>query len=162
MTQCPLCTMVDPAASALRVATLDECVVVLGENQGCTGWCVCVLKEHVEHLDQLPIPRQARVFAEVAAAARAIRTVFPHSGPGGRPPRINYECLGNQVAHVHWHVIPRHADDPSPGAPVWGWGPEKLRGDLGERERGELAARLRTALVNPLATGPRSPHDSAC
>lgn len=35
------------------------------------------------------------------------------------PERINYECLGNQINHVHWHVIPRYADDPDPQKPIW-------------------------------------------
>ena len=28
-----------------------------------------------------------------------------------RPDKINVASLGNQVPHVHWHVIPRFADD---------------------------------------------------
>src|SRR6266508_3364137 len=30
-----------------------------------------------------------------------------------------YDLLGNQVPHVHWHVIPRLTDDPSPREAVW-------------------------------------------
>ena len=33
--------------------------------------------------------------------------------------KINYELLGNQLPHIHWHVIPRLADDPAPLEPVW-------------------------------------------
>jgi diadenosine tetraphosphate (Ap4A) HIT family hydrolase len=32
---------------------------------------------------------------------------------------MNYELLGNQVPHIHWHLIPRLADDPEPRWPVW-------------------------------------------
>ena len=32
---------------------------------------------------------------------------------------MNYELLGNQIAHIHWHLIPRPADDPAPRQPVW-------------------------------------------
>ena len=32
---------------------------------------------------------------------------------------MNYEALGNTSAHLHWHLIPRHVDDPRPGGPVW-------------------------------------------
>lgn len=49
-------------------------------------------------------------FDEGAGPVRAV--------PSG-PIRINYECLGNVVAHVHWHLIPRRASDPDPGATVW-------------------------------------------
>jgi diadenosine tetraphosphate (Ap4A) HIT family hydrolase len=146
-TACPLCRVIAAGTGhAGHIATLEECVVILGENQGTKGWCVLVLKEHVEHLGVLPLDRQQRVFGEVARVAGAIRATFATSGRNGAPPRINYECLGNVVAHVHWHVIPRHADDPTPTAPVWGWGGEKLRGTLGAQERDALVAKLRAAL----------------
>jgi diadenosine tetraphosphate (Ap4A) HIT family hydrolase len=32
---------------------------------------------------------------------------------------MNYELLGNAIAHIHWHLIPRRADDPAPRSPVW-------------------------------------------
>lgn len=146
---CPLCESASRAAAGSLdslVVSLDEAHVLLGENQGCRGWCVLVLKEHVEHLDAMPAERQARIFAEVARVARAIRKVFPGSGAGGGPPRINYECLGNLVPHVHWHVIPRHGDDPTPARAVWGWSPEQLRGRLGAGQRADLIDRLRRAL----------------
>lgn len=142
---CPLCEVVarcERGEFPLRIALLDHTAVILGDNQGCPGWCVAVLRRHVEHLDELPVDEQAGVFAEVAAVARAIRAEFPRSGANGSPPRINYECLGNVVAHIHWHVIPRHAVDPTPRAPVWGWSPEQLRGPMPDAERAALAQRL--------------------
>lgn len=27
--------------------------------------------------------------------------------------------LGNAEPHLHWHLFPRHADDPRPGGPPW-------------------------------------------
>jgi diadenosine tetraphosphate (Ap4A) HIT family hydrolase len=63
--------------------------------------------------------------------------------------RINYECLGNQVAHVHWHVIPRHASDPDPRNAVWGWSPPALRGAMSDTDRLELALALRLRLAGP-------------
>ena len=38
---------------------------------------------------------------------------------GFAPVRINYECLGNTLAHIHWHVIPRFEWDPQPESPIW-------------------------------------------
>lgn len=146
---CPLCVALEQTrrgGHAGAIAELPETYVVLGENQGCEGWCVLVLKGHVEHLAELPAERQRRVFGEVARVAGAVRAVFPASGVGGEPPRLNYECLGNLVAHVHWHVIPRHADDPEPTKPVWGWPAERLRGNMSGERRAELVARLRAEM----------------
>ena len=30
-----------------------------------------------------------------------------------------WTLLGNQLPHIHWHLIPRAADDPIPRDPVW-------------------------------------------
>jgi diadenosine tetraphosphate (Ap4A) HIT family hydrolase len=44
--------------------------------------------------------------------AEALARVF-------RPVKMNYELLGNQVPHIHWHLVPRLAADPEPHAPIW-------------------------------------------
>ncbi|MFM9995586.1 MAG: HIT family protein [Phycisphaerales bacterium] len=146
---CPLCRTITSASStapASVIAAMRETLVVLGDNQGCPGWSVLILRDHVEHLAELSDAGQASVFTEVARVAAAIRAVFPASGVGGGPPRINYECLGNAEPHVHWHVIPRHADDPDPTKPVWGWPADQLRGSMSDQERAALIARLRDAI----------------
>jgi diadenosine tetraphosphate (Ap4A) HIT family hydrolase len=147
---CPMCRMLTNVASTPAfIAELGWTVAVLGTNQGCPGWCVLILKEHHEHLADLSLARQASVWREVSLIAAAVREVFPTSGKGGGPPRINYECLGNQVPHIHWHVIPRHADDPEPTKPVWGRSEAALRGTMSASERKELAAKLRALVVRP-------------
>ena len=136
------------------IAELEQSFVVLSGNQALPGWCVLQLKDHVEHLAELPLDTQERIFGEVARVAAAIRGVFPDSGKGGGPPRINYGCLGNQVAHVHWHVVPRHADDPDPLSAVWHWPAEKLRGAMTDVERLRLCDRLRVQLAPTKEHGP--------
>lgn len=121
------------------IAELRESFVMFAENQGSRGWCVLVLKEHADHLADLAMERQVRLWEEVVQVAAAQRRVFG-------PVRINYECLGNQVNHVHWHVIPRHRDDPMPRAPVWLWTEVAQKGAVGDAEQRELIAALRTAL----------------
>jgi diadenosine tetraphosphate (Ap4A) HIT family hydrolase len=142
---CPLCLVKDRCERnehPLLVAALPHTYVVLGDNQGCPGWCVLVLRQHVEHLDELSLDEQREVFGEAALVARAVRRALPGAGAGGGPVRINYECLGNQVGHIHWHIIPRHASDPAPREAVWGWPAERLRGGMSESERASLAGRI--------------------
>lgn len=137
---CPLCVrLAGIETDPLLVARLKHCVVVLGENQGAAGWCTLVLRRHVEHLGELSIVEQGQVFEEVAAVGGAIRAVY-----GGV--RLNYECLGNVCPHVHWHVVPRHGNDPTPRATVWGWPARELAGEATRAERETLAARLRGAM----------------
>jgi len=112
---------------------------MLHEQQGLPGWCVLWLKDHREHLSDLSPAVQAAIFGEVARVAGAIRAVV-------KPRRINYECLGNVTAHVHWHVIPRYQTDPEPRAPIWGWPKPQLDGNMPPEVRIKLAANLRAAL----------------
>jgi diadenosine tetraphosphate (Ap4A) HIT family hydrolase len=32
---------------------------------------------------------------------------------------MNYEMLGNQTPHLHWHLIPRYQGDPDAAHPIW-------------------------------------------
>lgn len=146
---CPLCerlvSLVERADGAL-IEELRETYVVLGQNQGCRGWCVLILKGHEEHVAELGEKRRRGMWEDVSEVAAAIRRVFATGGKGGGPVRINYECLGNLVPHVHWHVIPRHGDDPEPTKAVWGWSEERLRGTMGAGERARLVGELRAAM----------------
>ncbi|MEO3693369.1 HIT family protein [Roseateles sp. DJS-2-20] len=36
-----------------------------------------------------------------------------------QPTKINLAALGNVVPHLHWHIIPRWADDSHFPAPIW-------------------------------------------
>jgi diadenosine tetraphosphate (Ap4A) HIT family hydrolase len=36
------------------------------------------------------------------------------------PHKINLASFGNQVPHLHWHLIPRFGDDPHFPDPAWG------------------------------------------
>jgi hypothetical protein len=49
---------------------------------------------------------------EVSRVAEALARVF-------RPVKMNYELLGNQVPHIHWHLVPRLPTDPDLLSPIW-------------------------------------------
>ena len=63
------------------------------------------------------------------------------------PAKINLASLGNLVPHLHWHVVPRFADDSHFPQPAWG-PPQRagtarpLPDDLTAALRGDLAAVL--------------------
>lgn len=144
---CPICKTLDQIGSnPSLLCELDMSYAMLGENQGCPGWCVLLLKDHHEHVANLPLDKQLSLFDEVSRIAAAIRAVFPTSGKDGLPPRINYECLGNLVPHIHWHIIPRHADDPDPTKAVWHWPEQQLKGAMTPTQRADLITKLRAAL----------------
>jgi len=121
------------------IAELSESYAVLSDEQPYEGWCILLLKDHHEQLAQLPLQRQSRLWDDVARVAGAITREL-------KPVRINYENLGNQLHHIHWHVIPRYANDPQPTQPVWIRPNEERRVILNAQDEAKLVARLRRAL----------------
>lgn len=121
------------------IMELAESYVVLADEQAYKGWCILLLKGHHEHLEALSLQRQFRLWEDVAKVAAAIAREF-------KTVRINYECLGNELQHIHWHVIPRYANDPALQAPVWMRSPEERNIILKPNDEAALVARLRRAL----------------
>ncbi len=121
------------------VATLSESHVTLADEQAYRGYCILLLKDHHEQLGDLSRERQARLWEDVAHVAAAVRQVCA-------PVRLNYACLGNFVTHVHWHVIPRYADDAEAQHPIWVRPLAERRRALPGAEHSQLIAALRRAL----------------
>jgi diadenosine tetraphosphate (Ap4A) HIT family hydrolase len=109
----------------------------LAEDQFFPGWVYVVLRRHATELYELSAPERAALIEDVNAVAHALARVY-------RPAKMNYELLGNQVAHIHWHVIPRLPDDPDPRWPVWRT--EHERRELAPAERRARIAAIREAL----------------
>ena len=112
-------------------------VAFLGPWQFYDGYCVLVLRRHATELSQLSADERRGFLDEMCLLAQAIEVAV-------RPIKMNYELLGNQVAHIHWHLIPRRADDPSPRMPVWTV--EHAAKRLSPLEVTERVARIRAQL----------------
>jgi len=108
---CPACSREWPD-EAQRIVDCGSSVAYLHDDQFFPGWTFLVLKRHATELWQLDAAERATLIEEVTRVARAVGTAFGAS-------KMNYELLGNQIAHIHWHLIPRGADDPAPRLPVW-------------------------------------------
>jgi diadenosine tetraphosphate (Ap4A) HIT family hydrolase len=121
------------------IATLAESHVTLADEQAYRGYCILLLKDHHEHVDELPLDRQIRLWEDVVRVAGVLRRELG-------PVRVNYACLGNFVPHVHWHVIPRYADDPELQHPIWVRPLAERRVALPEAERRQLVTRIRRGL----------------
>jgi diadenosine tetraphosphate (Ap4A) HIT family hydrolase len=126
---CPFCQkLADPNGWPAddMVGNFLHSVAVLGPWQFFTGYCVLVSRAHASELSQLGEERAA-FLEEMATLAEAIEACF-------QPHKLNYELLGNQVPHLHWHLFPRYADDPDRLRPVW-FALEKVDTDPAEKKR---------------------------
>ena len=109
----------------------------LFEDQFFPGWTVLVLKDHRTELFQLTSEARGRLMEEVSRMGKVLQQVFDVR-------KINSELLGNQVPHIHWHVIPRLKTDADPLKPVWCIDHEPVR--LGVGCLNERLGLLRSAL----------------
>lgn len=82
------------------------------EAQAFPGFCRVIWKEHVREMSDLAPADRRHLLDVVGAVEAAVRTVVA-------PAKINLASLGNVVPHLHWHVIPRWADDSHFPAPIW-------------------------------------------
>ncbi|UCH53419.1 MAG: HIT family protein [Pseudomonadota bacterium] len=122
MTACPLC-----AAKSENVLWHGSyCRVILANESDYPGYCRVIWNAHVTEMTDLGIGERKYLMAVVFAVEQVLRELL-------QPDKINLASLGNQVPHLHWHVIPRFSNDAHFPDPVW-------------------AARRREASVVPLST----------
>ena len=90
----------------------ERCRVVLVDDPDYPGFCRVIWQGHVREMTDLDPASQQHLLRVVLAAERVLRAEIA-------PDKINLATLGNQVPHLHWHVIPRFADDAHFPEPVW-------------------------------------------
>jgi len=114
----------------------DKLRVILVADADYPAFCRVIWHGHVKEMTDLAPADRAHVMDWVYRTEAALRTLL-------NPDKINLASFGNMVPHLHWHVIPRFADDKHFPQPLWG---------LAQRDgvahgMPQLAAALRAALA---------------
>jgi diadenosine tetraphosphate (Ap4A) HIT family hydrolase len=95
-----------------RIADLSVSTAALYPDQAFRGRCLVSLREHYTELYQLTPAMRTAFLEDVSRIAGAVARAL-------LPVKMNYELLGNQVPHMHWHLIPRFPDDGLYPKPIW-------------------------------------------
>ena len=138
---CPLC---QPETE--NVLWRDaRCRVILVDDPEYAGFCRVIWQAHVKEMTDLLESDRAHFMAVVFGVEQQLRELM-------HPEKINLASLGNQVPHLHWHVIPRFSDDTHFPDPVWA----ARRRETGpvSRDRANLADQLKQRLYHQF--GPAS------
>jgi len=79
-------------------------VVLIGDADH-PAYCRVILNAHRKEMTDLAEAERARLMKTVFVVERVLRELLA-------PEKINLASFGNLVPHLHWHIIPRFADDP--------------------------------------------------
>lgn len=137
---CPLCrelAVPEPAEPRL-IGVLPSGRVLLQNDAAFRGYCILPFVRHATELPELSSAEQSSLINDVGRIARAILAVCP-------PAKLNYAILGNEVPHLHVHIIPRYPDDGWWGRAVW-LRPADQKRTLPPDEFAALKARLAAVL----------------
>ncbi|HEX2826585.1 MAG TPA: HIT family protein [Burkholderiales bacterium] len=90
----------------------ERCRVVHVAEPGYPGFCRVIWEAHVKEMTDLSDADCIHLMEVVFAVESVLRELL-------QPDKINLASLGNLVPHIHWHVVPRFADDPHFPQPIW-------------------------------------------
>lgn len=96
-----------PISPVARILQGDRWVVEHVGPSGRPGWMVLVVTEHRAALHELTSEEWAELGELLPRVVAAVREA---TGCESEYVAAFYERAG--FRHVHWHVVPRHADDP--------------------------------------------------
>lgn len=140
---CGICALI----ARIRSGTFDDFLgelpssyLILGDAQFYRGYCVMLAKRHATELFLMPTDEARALLDDMRLAAEAIAATT-------RPWKMNYECLGNQEAHIHWHLFPRYASDEQRSSPVWLRAESERKIALAGPDRANLMAGLREQIA---------------
>ena len=135
--ECIFCQIVAGDVPGAVVHETDAALAFLDANPLARGHTLVVPKDHHRRLNDVPEDESAALFRAVRRVVPAVEAAV--DAPATTVAFNNGEAAGQEVPHVHCHVVPRFEDD--------GAGP--IHGLFGERpgvsdaELGDLADRIR-------------------
>ena len=107
------------AAGGFEIGKLGGCVLLL-KNNALFPWFLLVpeVEESVEDLHQLEPGHYIEVMLAVRQVSEFVSSYF-------EPEKLNVACIGNQVRHMHIHIVGRFLDDPAWPGTVWAFDGKK-------------------------------------
>ncbi|MBP7934982.1 MAG: HIT family protein [Phycisphaerae bacterium] len=106
---CIFCKIVAGQIPALRVFEDDGTLAFLDIGPLAEGHLLVVPKEHYARVEDMPPDKMAALARHFPRLVRAVVGVT--SAEGCNLLLNNEPVAGQEVPHVHWHVIPRSAAD---------------------------------------------------
>ncbi len=133
---CIFCKIVAGDIPSERVYEDEACIAFLDINPIAPGHTLLVPRAHCADLLDAPRETLAALMAAARTVARAAMAAT--GGEGFNFFQFNGACSGQEVFHLHFHIIPRRPGD--------GVSYQWRQGTYGEGEMAALGAAIRDAL----------------
>jgi histidine triad (HIT) family protein len=131
---CVFCRIIKGEIPCSKVYEGKDALAFLDLNPAAPGHALVLPKTHVSTLLELEPGAGDALMQAMRGIGRALMEVA--GAEGFNCIQNNYAAAGQEVMHLHWHVIPRRAGDGNIAA----WRPGKYEGVL---EMARLAGELR-------------------
>jgi diadenosine tetraphosphate (Ap4A) HIT family hydrolase len=125
------------AVFGIKICELDATKLYLFKEQSHRGRVIVASKLHVSEITALSDDERNAFFADVNRVAKALHAVF-------KPTKVNYGAYGDTGHHLHFHLVPKYADDEFEWGGVFAMNPK--RKFLSDAEYAEMVAAIKSAL----------------
>ena len=112
MCNCDLCRMVEDTDNVTYIAKMNYGTLYLNWNQIYYGRVMYIYDRHVKDITEINITNLQAIMFEVSKVSKAIKDLF-------QADTVEVATLGNEVQHLHYHIIPRRKSDKNWGKPPW-------------------------------------------
>lgn len=126
------------AVFGLRICELPASKVYLFKEQSHRGRVIVASKLHVSEMTDLTPDERAAFFADVNRVAEAIHALYS-------PTKVNYGAYGDTGHHLHFHLVPKYADDAFEWGGVFAMNPKRTY--LSDAEYEAMIAAIRAKLA---------------
>ncbi len=109
MSDCIFCRIIAAELPSRRLYEDDEVIAFLNIHPIQPGHALVIPKVHVETLLDAPVPVLARWIEVTQRVARALQQAT--GCPGFQLGQNNGKAAGQEVPHLHMHIIPRYEND---------------------------------------------------
>lgn len=106
------------AKFGIKICELEASKVYLFKEQSHKGRVIVAHKKHVGDIQELTAEERSVYFEDVAKVAGALKAAFA-------PDKINYGAYGDTGHHLHFHLVPKYADEYEWGG-VFEMNPDKV------------------------------------
>lgn len=121
----------------IKITELPASKVYLFKEQSHKGRVIVASKHHVSEMIDLDRRERQAFMDDVAKVASALRTLF-------HPTKINYGAYGDTGCHLHFHLVPKYANDEFEWGGTFAMNPKRTY--LSDAEYADLVATIKAEL----------------